>query len=314
MGGERIDFFVSHAGADRAWAEWVAWQLAEAGYAVELDVWDWEPGRNFVTAMSDALDRADRVVALFSAAYFDRSRYTTEEWSASMVHLPGAGQGRLVPVRVEEVAVEQVPAVLRPLVCCDVFGVDAGQARRRLLDAVRSSRWPDGEPVFPGRGSPAGLGRLGGSGPRLPGSVPRVWNVPARNPEFTGRDQMLVALREVLAGGDRAVVQALHGMGGVGKTQLAAEYAWRFAGAYELAWWVDAEQAGLIGDQFAALGTALGCVEAGARIEAVRDAVLGELRDRGRWLLVFDNAQAPGDIAGWLPGGGHVLITSRQHR
>jgi TIR domain/Tetratricopeptide repeat/NB-ARC domain len=309
-----IDFFVSHAGADQAWAEWVAWQLAEAGYTVELDVWDWAPGRNFVTAMNDALERAARVVALFSAAYFDRSRYTTEEWSAALVHVPGAKQDRVVPVRVEEVAAELVPAVLRPLMWCDVFGVDADQARRRLLDAVRGPRRPDGEPVFPGRGATGGPGRLGRSGPRLPGSVPRVWNIPARNPVFTGRDQMLVTLRDVLTRGDRAVVQALHGMGGVGKTQLAAEYAWRFAGTYELAWWVDAEQAGLIGDQFAALGADLGCVEPGAPVGAVRAAVLGELRDRGRWLLVFDNAQASEDVAGWLPGGGHVLITSRQHR
>src|SRR5215471_17347456 len=80
--GDRVDFFVSHAGADRAWAEWVAWQLADAGYRVELDVWDWAAGRNFVTAISDALERCDRVVALFSAAYFDPDRYTTEEWSA----------------------------------------------------------------------------------------------------------------------------------------------------------------------------------------------------------------------------------------
>ena len=63
-------------------------------------------GRNFVTAMSDALERCDRVVALFSAAYFDRSRYTTEEWSAALVHVPGTGEGRLVPVRVEEVPAE----------------------------------------------------------------------------------------------------------------------------------------------------------------------------------------------------------------
>jgi hypothetical protein len=314
VGGERIDFFVSYASVDRAWAEWVAWQLVEAGYTVELDVWDWGPGRNFVTAMSDALDRAARVVALFSAAYFERSRYTTEEWSALVVHVPGGEQDRLIPVRVEEVAAEQVPALLRPLLSCDVFGVDVAQARRRLLEAVAGPRRPDGEPVFPGRGAAGALGRLGGSGPRLPGSVPRVWNIPARNPQFTGRDQMLVGLREVLTGGDRAVVQALAGMGGVGKTQLAAEYAWRFAGAYELAWWVDAEQAGLIGDQFAALGAALGCVQPGAPVDGVREAVLGELRERGRWLLVFDNAQTPEDVAGWLTGGGHVLITSRQHR
>jgi tetratricopeptide (TPR) repeat protein len=307
VGGEPIDFFISHAGADRAWAEWVAWQLEAAGYTVELDVWDWTPGENFVTAMSDALDRADRVVALFSEAYFERSRYTTEEWSAAL--------RRLVPVRVEDVPPERFPSVLRPLVFGDVFSVDADQARRVLLAAAQGPRRPDGEPEFPGRGRPGGPVRLGGSGPRLPGSIPRVWNLPARNPGFTGRDDLLVALRQALVAGDRAAVQAVQGMGGVGKTQLAAEYAYRFAGAYGLAWWIDAEQPGLIGDQFAALGRELGCVEPGAGSEAVRPAVLGELRERGGWLLVFDNAQGPADITGWLPGGGgHVLITSREHK
>jgi hypothetical protein len=96
--GDRADFFVSHAGADRAWAEWVAWQLTDAGYTVELAVWDWVAGQNAVLAMSDALARCDRVLALFSAAYFERPRYTTEEWTAALMHGPGGNQGRLVPV------------------------------------------------------------------------------------------------------------------------------------------------------------------------------------------------------------------------
>jgi hypothetical protein len=312
MGGDRVDFFVSHAGADRAWAEWVAWQLTDAGYTVELDVWDWATGRNFVLAMSDALARCDGVVALFSAAYFERDRYTSDEWAAAMLHVPGTGQGRLVPVRVEEVPSADMPPVVRPLVFCDLFGVDAAEARRVLLQAVEGPRRPDGEPVFPGTGTPGASRKLGGTGPRLPGTLPRVWNLPARNPGFTGRDGMLVTVRERLLARDTAVVQAFQGMGGVGKTQLAAEYAYRFAGAYDLAWWVDAEQPGLIGDQFAALGIALGCLQPDAGAEAARVAVLGELRERGRWLLVFDNAENPADITGWLPGGGHVLITSRE--
>src|SRR6185437_11150904 len=142
---------------------------------------------------------------------------------------------------------------------------------------------------------------------------PRVWNIPARNPGFTGRDDLLAEVREQLLAGDKAVVQALHGMGGVGKTQLAAEYAHRFAGTYDLAWWINAEQGGLIGEQVAALGLALGCMLPGAGTQTVRAAVLAELRHRGRWLLIFDNAEDPADVAPWLPGGGgHVLITSRE--
>ena len=203
VGGDRVDLFVSHAGADRAWAEWVAWQLADAGYSIELDVWDWAAGRNFVAAMSDALDRCDRVVALFSAAYFDRSRYSTEEWSAVVVHLPGVGD-RLVPVRVEEVPAAQVPAVLRSLVSRDLFGVAEERARQVLLEAVKGARRPDSKPVFPGRGTRETFSRLGSAGPRLPGTIPRIWNIPARNPGFIGRDGLLVSVRERLLAGDQA--------------------------------------------------------------------------------------------------------------
>ena len=150
-----------------------------------------------------------------------------------------------------------------------------------------------------------------------PGPLRPLWgNVPPRNPRFTGRDGLLTAVRESLLARDRTVVQALHGMGGIGKTQLAIEYAHRFADSYDLVWWITAEQPGLIGDQFTALAESLGCIQPAAmQTKAARQVVLSELRGRDRWLLVFDNAEDPEDLAAWLPGGnGHVLITSRTRR
>ena len=165
-----------------------------------------------------------------------------------------------------------------------------------------------------GRAAPEDvLAALQRPGRRETETVPRAWNIPARNPAFTGRDGLLAAVRERLEAGQAAVVQALYGMGGVGKTQLAAEYAHRFAESYDLAWWINAEQDALIGDQVAELGTALGWIAVGSGHETVRTAVLAKMRQRGRWLLVFDNAERPADVTPWLPGGnGHVLITSRE--
>lgn len=141
----------------------------------------------------------------------------------------------------------------------------------------------------------------------------RIWgDVPARNLGFTGREELLSAIRVALVSSERATVQALRGIGGVGKTQLAAEYVHRYAPEYDLVWWVAAEHPELIAGQFAELGAALGCGLQGADAASVRRAVLGELHGRERWLLVFDNAESPEQVTRWLPTGrGHVLITSR---
>ncbi|MFI9832862.1 FxSxx-COOH system tetratricopeptide repeat protein [Streptomyces sp. NPDC051913] len=294
-------WFISHAGADRPWAEWVAWQLVDAGLRVELDCWDWGAGDNFVLKMNAALERG-RFIALFSPAYFEPDRFTTPEWTAVM-----AMREKITPVRVSDV---EAPPILRTLIARDLFGLEQAEARRVLLDAVAGPSRPEAEPPFPGSGG--ALRQPGGSGPRLPGSLPRVWHLPARNASFTGRDILLVQLRQALMADSRVAVQALHGRGGVGKTQVAIEYAYRFAGEYELAWWIAAEDAALIPDQLAVVAARTGVAPAGTPVaEAVR-LLLEDLRTRSRSLVIFDNAEAPEAISGFLPGGAaHVVITSR---
>jgi tetratricopeptide (TPR) repeat protein len=148
-----------------------------------------------------------------------------------------------------------------------------------------------------------------------PSGPVHIWGgVPARNPAFTGREELLGAVRDGLVSRDPVPVQVMRGLGGVGKTQIAIEYAHRHADAYDVVWWLNAENAALLGEQFAALAGELGCSDPAAALDAVQRAVLGELHRRSRWLLIFDNAEEPADVRGWLPGGaGHVLITSRSY-
>lgn len=299
--------FVSHAGRDRAWAEWVAWQLEHAGrdITVELDCWDWQAGDDFVARMNTALATCDRMLALFSDAYFEPDRWTSPEWTAAF-RLARAKRGFLVPVRLDD---SEPPPLLSPLIAPALHNLPLDRARTTLLEALRPPGRPDREPPMPGQPVPD---REDG-GPRLPGVLPGVWGeVPGRNEAFTGRDVMLVQLREGLQGVGRSVVNALHGAGGVGKTQLAVEYAWRFAGGYDVVWWVNAEQADRIGEQYAALAVALHLVDPATPVGAAVEALRGWCRGRGGWLVVLDNATAAADVAPWrLPGPGHVLVTSR---
>jgi hypothetical protein len=141
----------------------------------------------------------------------------------------------------------------------------------------------------------------------------RVWNIPLRNPHFTGRVDLLDRLETGLHGEDRPVVavHSLRGMGGVGKTQLVIEYAHQWTDLYDLAWWIPAEQAELIPNHLADLGARLGV--AGADEAATAGRVVEELRGRSRWLLVFDNAEDPDALRPYLPGsGGDVLVTTRR--
>ena len=140
----------------------------------------------------------------------------------------------------------------------------------------------------------------------------RAWNIPPRNPSFTGRSQLLDELHDVLAWRGTSVVQALHGTGGIGKTALAIEFAHRSAADYDVAWWVPAEEPKLVPEQLAALSRILGLASEEERVDAAVDRVLHALHGQGRWLLIYDNAEDPAALISFLPGGaGHVLITSR---
>ena len=153
-------------------------------------------------------------------------------------------------------------------------------------------------------------------GPRPPRTLPPSWNIPHyRNPNFSGRDSELATLKTALENSNiTAVTQAIAGLGGVGKTQLAVEYAYREAANFALVWWVRAEVETSLRFDLEQLALTIGLVEQNTDPQRAIDAVLDFLQSKaGRWLLIFDNANNPTEVQSYLPKGGRgqIIITSR---
>ncbi|MGH3405089.1 MAG: FxSxx-COOH system tetratricopeptide repeat protein [Streptosporangiaceae bacterium] len=182
-----------------------------------------------------------------------------------------------------------------PLAACALIPVFAG----RIAASVTRPAGDNGQDLPPASAAPEPSGQSGDT-------------LPLRNPTFTGRAAKLDDLERLLAAGPVAVV-AVRGLGGVGKSQLALEYAHRMrqSGRYQLAGWVRADSPVTVAEDLAALAPLLG-LPVDAAIGDTAAKVIGAMGSRRGWLVVFDNAQSPDELAGMLPrGAGHILITSR---
>jgi hypothetical protein len=319
-----LDFFVSHAGTDREWAIWIAQQLTDAGYSVELDVWHWAAGMDFIDVTQRAMGRAARVLEVWTPEYF------FGRW-AQMEHRVGFAEtqtrpGLLLPVVVRDCPDSAVPVLYRTLLRVELVGLGAAEARDVLLEAVKGPRPPESPVRFPGPDTPsvygggrtscrpvgAGAASTGGASARgYPGRLPPVWNVPNREPFFTGREDVLAEMDARLARARQVALVAEDGEGGVGKTELAVEYAWRHAADFGLVWWVDAGSAGTREASLLELATLLG-VSATGGVRTIVPALYAELARRADWLLVLDGVRDADQLAALRPpASGRLMVTSR---
>ena len=141
---------------------------------------------------------------------------------------------------------------------------------------------------------------------------PGLVTLPVRPDLFVGREEVLADLRAALTAGSGVVVVA--GLGGVGKSTLAARYAATCSGDHAVAWWITADTPAAIDAGLAALAVALQpTLSRALPLEALREWALQWLACHDGWLLVLDNVNNPADIAP-LAGRiatGRFLITSR---
>jgi tetratricopeptide (TPR) repeat protein len=316
------DIFVSYSSSDRDWAFWIAHQLEKLGHTPHIHEWEIAAGGNIARWMEERLERADHVLCIVSSEYLAKP-YSSWERRAAAWSVASSRPNFVLPVFVEDC---QSPAFLAPFKRCDLYGIGEEEARVRLKQYFAPAATPTTPPRFPGRALPSNAASLEpltfpglerGSAPHQPRNLPFA----SLGELFVGRTGALKELRDALTTdqGVAVVGRALVGVGGVGKTRLAVEYAWSRAADYSALLFASAHDPAALDSNLAVLASAevldLPLSEATEDLAKI-EAVLRWLEANPTWLLILDNVDdenavaAVGQLMARLKGG-HVIITSR---
>lgn len=332
---------VSYDPTDRNWARWITRQLTDSGYAASSRTW---PTQAPALASADGGDLDDTsreanadespaayvashtrgydcVLFLVSQAYVD-AQPEGLRWQHAVMHVVDADTGMLIlPVLVEACDVD---AATKTRIAVDLTtDLDAEGCKEELVGRLAQHRFEPPLPQAPTIDLP------------LPGRGPSLSNLPALDASFIGRRKALDDIYALLhperasaissasgttdhepnrrrgSGALRAVV--VHGLGGVGKSDLAVQFAWQHADEYDIVWWVRARTPVSAINDLIDLAKLLNLGERANHDEVVLN-LWAELRQRDRWLLIFDDVDEPESIreAYWpTTKRGNVLVTSR---
>ena len=286
--------FISRAGADADFAAVIGEILQGAGYAVVLQQWDFS-NRNFMERIHGALVSGARVVALLSPEYL-RGEHCQAEWQNAIADDPLNTKSRLILLRVAEC---EPGGLLSGLAYWDLVPVRDNRALLHdiVLDAVREDRR---DAVPSGRYWRA---------PRTIVDAEAIGPVPG----FSGRDEELGTIAAALEGENATA--AVHGLGGIGKSSIAREYAWRSRERYAVVWWLNAQTEDAIIDGLLRLGGLFvrGLDRLADRRAAAQQVTTTVLTGFSKpVLLIFDNLEDERLLRSWLPRtGARALATSR---
>lgn len=154
---------------------------------------------------------------------------------------------------------------------------------------------------------------------RFPAEFPAIWNVPHRyKPFFTGRDHALSYVYEALFTLDDTVdlghPRALSGPGGIGKTQTAAVYAYKYRANYQSVLWIKADTHSSLISDLRKIGHVLKLPEEKLQHDSqLTSTIMDWFRTQSDWLLILDNADDIPTIEAFIPmaARGHILLTTR---
>jgi len=149
-------------------------------------------------------------------------------------------------------------------------------------------------------------------------AFPSIWNVPyRRNEYFTGREDVLAHLHHSLQADNLAALtqpQSISGLGGIGKTQTALEFAYRYQREYRAVLWARADSSAVLTSDFVSIAHLLNVPEKDEQDQnRIVEAVMRWLRINSHWLLILDNVEDVAVAAPFIPlaSRGHILLTTR---
>jgi len=289
------DAFLSHNKADKDWVKLLGARLEGDGLVVFLDEWDVK-GEALPAELIEVINSNSKHFVLVVSPESLISKWVNMEVNVAIARSPDNSDRFIIPVLRRG---REYHPLLRHIPHLD-FRQDRDFNRRHaeLLAILKS----DFEPTK-----------------RKPTIIP--WTVPyGSNPNFTGRNEEMEALNRALEeeGGRFAITQtqrqAVTGEGGVGKTQLAVEYAWQYGGEYPGGvLWVSADAGVARGYALHVETLGLEIPENLPELEKAR-LVKEHLQLRAKSLLILDNVSDYSQIAGYIPviGNCRVIVTTRR--
>ncbi|MBS0359522.1 MAG: tetratricopeptide repeat protein [Proteobacteria bacterium] len=327
--------FISYAWEeDDTHSRWVtnlAKDLKKAGLEILFDKYDGVPGEDLTSLIEKSIKDAAFILVIGTKEYLKKCEQR-EEVKDSRAPVVSA-EMRMIGYLVDRSSVDNlkiIPILLEgnidealPLRLCPKLYVDFTEPveyAKRLFDLVGY--------IYGLEKNDVGIKKILEERGLLPKKVINqeasllryrkvLHNLKERNLEFTGRKESLDKLGATLNSTNKKCSirpQAVTGLGGAGKSQLAKEYAYREIerGAYRLVWWMRAGDSDSLNSEFLALANELK-INIDLKPEERKNMVLEKLKEEGNWLLIFDDAIDSESLKPYYPlnSEGQVLITSR---
>jgi len=300
---EKKDFFISYTSVDEQQALWIDKTLKKAGYTTIIQACDYKPGETFTGNMHKGLQNSERLIAVLSDDYF-KSAMCNKEWESAFYNYRDIDRA-IIPVRISNI---DPTGLFRTIKYIDLYSAKENEWEKVLIAGI------EGTPII------NDIIRPGKKWEGKEGDLP-LNNLPhSKNPYFTGRAEKLDLIYTNFKNGDAiSLVQAISGLGGVGKSSLALEYAYKHSHEYaDAVWWVNAENPTTAIAAYRAFALKKEIIKQEAKTDEVIEAMQYWFNKEKSWLFIFDNADAD-DFNKWfepfLPKNniGHVLITTQSN-